>query len=650
LFADIIKVYAVKSEDKNGTIILQKPVIIYKDYIIQALKGTIKNRKTVVLEKNVTIFYQDSAIAADKVTVYSKNDIFSKNNIIYDRHLDIWFKTNNAKLRKELIYFKSVDFSSCCINDPDWYIHSTSGVYNKKTKYVKLYNLTLYIHDVPVFYFPFYFNSLEKKRRSGLLRPYIGYSNEEGLLYTQPVYFVLGQRADIEFDPTIRTLRGKGLYTTFRFVDSPNSYGELKLGRFLDKSSYQEKYDLAHREHYGGEFLYTRDKIINENDSLYVDLKKANDVEYFYLNPFNYRFDTKYLTNKTITSEANYIVPFKKDYFFGTYFKYFDDTTKKNNDYTVELLPQLNLHKFETKNFILNSFDANFYNYWIKRSKNYYVFDFNAPLSITGKIYKDYLYYKLSENFNFMDSNYYDSTRPDDKYKQVYTSFKIYSSLIKKSSYLHIINPAVTFYINHYKSLDIYNNLINPSPIENSVNFNLFQIFEIGDFYIDHTINQTILYENYEKNQMENTLNLKYKNFSLKEYNRYSWKYKHVMYNSINANLEIGDYSFGIGHLYNYKTLKSVSFNFEKKISAYKSFYVDTSYDLLNHYSKYVLFGLKLSKKCWKYNIGIKRNRIPILTDTGVRYRDDYVLSIDVYFNPIGGVRQSFVIKGKNEN
>ena len=106
--------------------------------------------------------------------------------------------------------------------------------YNKDTKWIDMNNPVLYLKDIPIFYLPYLGFSLNKTRSSGFLKPLFGFSENEGFLFTQPYYQTLGLSADLEIDPTIRTKRGKGIYSTFRFVHSPTSKGEFKIGEFRD--------------------------------------------------------------------------------------------------------------------------------------------------------------------------------------------------------------------------------------------------------------------------------------------------------------------------------------------------------------------------------------------------------------------------------
>jgi len=72
LYADIIKIYAIKAKEINNTIYLDKPVIIYKDYIIQSKKAKIANKKIIYLNKDIVVFYKNTTYLAQKAEIFSK--------------------------------------------------------------------------------------------------------------------------------------------------------------------------------------------------------------------------------------------------------------------------------------------------------------------------------------------------------------------------------------------------------------------------------------------------------------------------------------------------------------------------------------------------------------------------------------------------
>ncbi len=643
-----MEVFAVKATEKNNTIILQNPVIVYNDYIIQAKKGIVKNKKKIYLNDNVVMFYKNTSVLADKAVIYAKNNILISDIFLIDKSNDIWIKSNNASLNGNVIQFKNMRFSSCCVKKPDWFLYSSSGEYNKKTKYISLHNMILYVGKVPVFYFPFYANSLNKKRRSGFLRPYVGFSVKEGILYSQPYYIVLGQRADDEITPTIRTFRGRGIYNTFRFVDSPYSFGQIRIGEFVDYDKYYLKNSLANKKHYGFQFDYKRDKVFS-HDKLYMQLKYANDVDYFYLNPYNYTFNTVYLVDKLITSKINYINEFAPDYIAGIYAKYFIDTTKINNDSTIQILPQVNLHKFETKKSgLLTSFDFNYYNYYSKYQK-YYKSDFDLPVSADFSFFNNYLKMKVTERFNYLNANYYNSQTSAQYFYQAYSALKFYTSLSKGGDYIHIINPSLEINIKQLSSLSKTNNLLNYTKINNSLNLSLFQIFQKGNFYLDHTVRQNIDLNLKNAKDMENILNVKLNKISVTENNKYNWQRGSIDYNSFSIGFPVSTYYLKVSHLYSYssttQSIQTYTFRVEKNFNKYKKAYFEYNYDMENRYIKYMLFGVALNKKCWQYNFSLEKSRIPVLKENGISYNNNYMLTLNINFYPIGGLKQTIQLK-----
>jgi len=635
-----LNVFATKAKEINGTIKLQNPLIIYKDYFIQAKEGVIKSKKEAVLKKDVVIFYDSQAIKADEVVIKSKNDIFIQNPFIYDNNMGVWFKNKSTSIKNEIIKLNKTIFSSCCIDKPDWYLYIDKGEFNKKSKYMRLYNIVLYVDEKPVFYFPFYFNSLDKRRRSGLLRPMVGISGKEGILYSQPVYFVINQRADFEITPTIRTLRGVGVYNTFRFVDSPYSYGELRFGEFVDKKKYYLSNNLANIKHFGYSFYYLRNKVFND-DKLYLDIKYANDVDYFYLDAYNYTFNTTYLVDKIITSKLNYIKPLD-DSIFGLYAKYFIDTSKISNADTVQILPQINYHVYEKKDKFLTYFDTNYYNY-TSEIKQYYNIDASFGIGKNFLLFDDYLNLKLSQNFFFINGNYYQ--RDDSQYfLQSYSSIKLSSSLARKNHSLHILNPSITLNLNTVSKSTDKTDLLEYSKIKDSINFSLFQIYD-GFVYFDHTLTQNVNLNFESLGNLENILNIKKNNISIYETNRFDWSQKRSVYNNFGLGFRVGDWKINLSHIYQYSDVKLKSYTLRsEKFFGKKSYYFEYNYDMIDKYTKYILAGVKLKKRCFKYDLSIKKSRVPVLKESGISYNNDYLLKLNIYFYPIGGLKQAIQI------
>ncbi len=646
VFADI-KIFATKAYESYETLVLENPVIIYKKSVIQAQKGYITKKRKIVLKGKVFITYNDkSVISASSLTAYSSDNIEMSDIFFYDKTMDGWILAKHSSNKNDNIYFNNVDFSTCCVKDPDWFMKAKSAVYNRNNKSLKLYNLRLIINNTPVFYLPYFYVNFDKTRRSGLLRPYIGYSENEGLLYSQPVYLVTAINSDLEITPTIRTLRGKGIYSIFRFVDSPTSEGYIKAGYFKDKSSYFEKYNLAHQKHYGFNIKYERKYVFSAYDSLYMNLKYAKDVDYFYLDAYNSKFDDAYLSDKIITSKLNYIDVTNTN-LYGAYFKYFIDTSKLSNDTTWQILPQLNYHVFLNKKYgILNLVDVNIYNYYRKTGSNFVLGNVLMPVSLYYSLFNDYLKFKITETLNAGYGFYYQTSSRKSKYTNLFTQIKLYTSLTKVGGFIHIISPSLTLNLKNYSKSDIYTDLMDAPEIKNSLNFNLFEIVENAFFKLTHTLNDTYFLSSDKFSDLENKLDLSVGKYTYEENNRYSLNKGYVVYNNFKISYNNNPFDGFISHVYQRNISRAVTLGAGYKINVYKKLYTEYSYDTDKKYIKYWLLGVKLDKKCWNYNLSFKQSRIPILEENGISYKKDNIITVNITLNPIGGVNQTFVFKG----
>ena len=646
LFAEI-KIFATKTYDENNTVVLIKPLIIYDDIIIQAQRGEVTDKRKIVLKDKVVLSKKGSVLYASSLVAYSSKNIEIGDIFYYDNVMQGWVKAKKARSKENIIKFDKLYFSTCCVNSPDWYIKSSGAVYNKDKKDLKLFNVRLVLGEVPILYSPYMYLNFDKTRRSGFLRPYIGYSQNEGVLYSQPIYIVTSVNSDLEITPTIRTLRGRGVYSVFRFIDSENSSGVIKAGIFNDDKSFYLKNNLANKSHYGYTVKYERTNIAFDDDALYLNLKYANDVDYFYLDAYNYRFNDIYLSDKIITSEMNYIHP-TKNTLYGAYFKYFIDTSLKSNDTTWQILPQLNLHRFLTKNNgLLNSYDINFYNYYRKSGSNFLLADILVPVSYYKSLLNDYLKFKITEQFSGGYGFYYQENSPKSEYFTLSTQIKLYTSLTKfNNEYIHIISPSLTLNLKNYAHSKIYSDLINIPDVQNYLTFNLFEIFQNDMFNLTHTLNETYYLDLEKFADLENIFTLKFSNYTIDENNRYSIEKNFGAYNNFKISYNNKKYLIYVSHVYQKDVSESIISGLKYNINDYKKIYTEYGYDIRNDFTKYWLLGVNLNKKCFKYDFSFKQSHIPVLEENGISYRKDNLITINVEFVPIGGINQAFVFKG----
>jgi len=308
----------------------------------------------------------------------------------------------------------------------------------------------------------------------------------------------------------------------------------------------------------------------------------------------------------------------------------------------------LNYHIFEKKKkFLISSFDYNFYNYYSEKGNRYFVNSFNLPISISSSLFNNYLNFKISEIFKGEYGNFYNSSIPPSYYFNTYTQFKLFTSLTKNEGFIHVISPQLTFNFKNYNNSKINSDdILKYASVKNSISFDLFQIFQNNDFYIEHTFHQFYNIKEKQSEPMENQVKLNCDDFNLTENNKFDWELKRVIYNALTFSFSFFKNKVSISHIYQYSpNLKTIDFEIERNINAYKKIFFEYNYDMINRYPKFWLFGVNLNKKCWQYNFSFKKSLTPVLKENGISYNVDYVLSFFVNFYPIGGLKQSILFK-----
>ena len=261
-------------------------VLVYsKEYLMSASKAVYhQDSRILELFGNVSVMRGKDEISR---CGYAKIDLNSKDSsyealFMMHKGMEVWMQNDESKSDSKYYETTGSIVSSCNVQDPDWKIKFSSGKLNKQSKFLHLYNPVFYLGDMPVFYLPYFGFSTDTRRRTGLLPPEFGYSKNSGFFYRQPIYIAEYDSWDLQFDPQIRTSRGFGLYSSFRFADSPYSNGSISFGSFKDKESYRNKQissnsnrlPLKNKIHKGIEVKYERERLVKHlvNDDLQEEL------------------------------------------------------------------------------------------------------------------------------------------------------------------------------------------------------------------------------------------------------------------------------------------------------------------------------------------------------------------------------------------
>ena len=399
-----VEVYATSMTTKDNIVTAKDDVVVvYKDYYLSAKKA-IYNRNTGLLE----LFENVRATKGDNIQLlgnYAKLNIAKKERsfkpfYMLEKTSDVWISGCESYAKDMEITIKSGVMSGCDQNDPFWTMEFSSADYNTDTMWLDLYNTRIYIYDIPVFYTPYFGYSLDTTRRTGLLPPTVGLSSDEGAFYQQSLYIAESNWWDLEITPQIRTNRGAGIYSTFRWVDSRYSKGTLTAGYFKENDDYfyRKSYSLSNKEHYGFNLHYENTDFINQwfgvnldgQSGIYVDVNEMNDVDYINLSSTN-TIETQ--TAIQVISRANMFYN-TDDNYVGMYLKYYKDLSTDSNEETLQNLPSIQYHSYLDTLFndhFLYNLDIKTNNFHRNNGQGAVQTDLNIPLQLQTSLFDEYL-------------------------------------------------------------------------------------------------------------------------------------------------------------------------------------------------------------------------------------------------------------------
>ncbi len=656
------------SVDRDGSLIVASGdvVVYYENRILLAERARYDTR-TSILELFGKVEMMEGfelASLSNYVKLDLKKEISSFSRVFMaDLQSGLWIRGKDAQRRSDRVTLAKAFVTSCDVACPDWHMEFSSLDYNTTAKWINVWNPVLYMKDTPVLYFPYLGFSTDKERRSGFLRPYFGVSSRDGFFYTQPIYFAPDPQWDLEIDPQIRALRGKGVYAILRFVDSPHSSGRITTGYFLDKESFVEEYNLRNRSHYGVQANYASSRLFaspgsDDHDGLYVDVTYLKDPDYKNLQAYS----TSGLVNSSqVQSRINYYFN-TPDYFAGVYAKYFIDTSLASNKNTVQSIPVIQLHSYQNS---LAGWDALHYSadyrissFFTAAGKHMQLQEINAPLIFYTSFLKGYLNLSISENlyYSYIGYQNLEANAPGNYYTffRNYHKIDIYTDLAKRvGENFHTLQMRLTY---NRPSFSNEKGYIDPSisvlrsPNENMVLSAINYLYDqSGKDFLYYRISQPVLYEksDHKYGDIENELKIKF----LNNYELYSdlfYSYYLRTLSGATSHIKYTEPGYDIMLTHFFKIVKNerrsdfFTFSGVYRSESGNNWSVKVSYDNLDQAIRRWEAGLHLFRHCWDLNLGIKDEKRPILTSAGAQSINNLVLYFQINLIPLGGFEQRF--------
>ena len=679
--------------DANGSVAtaVGDPVVLYQDQILSADELTYDRNTSIIEAKgNVNVF---KAKQYHMLSDYSRVDLinetrYSKPYYMVDQTSGTWISTDEAQACKNEIDLASGSVSGCDSVDPLWKIRFSSADYDTEDMWVNLYNARLHVNDVPLFYLPYFGYPTDRTRRTGLLIPSFGLSNSEGFYYQQPIYFAPQNWWDAEFRPQIRTSRGSGMYTDFRFVDTASSQGSLRLGYFKEQAQYAKENDLANNKHYGYDVNYRHSAPLREwfdlklegESGLYADGSWMNDVDYLNLQQSD---ETQNVTANQVLSRINAYYS-SEDNYFGTYLKHYQYLDQESNDQTIQTLPSFQYHRYLESflnNHLLISGDAIATHFYRPDGKRALQGDFTLPVTFQSALFDEYLDFSYTATAFSNVIGFYGNPKSDDTtnyeqglYAQLDHTLSLSSTLVRPyESLTHVISPIVSYteagnryyngyYETYHENGDCAVGSTNPACEYYSLNepsdtlsFGVNNyLFEGGkQFFVDR-LSQNFRYDDQGSyyGELQNELEWEISS-AISYYNQTAYNHDRNRITKEQNTLRYNDgiVTAGVSHYYTDELRydSALSHNVTEYASYWTAdaayqynrnyrFFGILAYDYREDLMKRSEIGFLYTQRCLDFGIRYVQNRRPILTNTtGNDSVDDSYIFITLILKPIGG-------------
>lgn len=682
-----VEIYATSINIEGNIVHADKGIsVVYKDYLLNANRA-IYDKKSGKLElfDNIRASYGKHYRLLGNYAVLNilKKEKAFKPFYMLEKSSDVWMSGSEGCAQDQNISIKSGIISGCNQNNPLWKMEFSSSKYNSDTMWIDLYNTTLYIYDIPVLYTPYFGYSLDTSRRSGLLMPAFGLSDNEGFYFEQPIYIAEQNSWDIELKPQVRTKRGYGAYSTFRFKDGKNSGGSLQLGYFNEYDAYINSYNLINKEHYGFNLNYSNSNIIKEwidssdgaESGLYLDLNGMTDVEYINLKKSD---NSNVDTSTQVLSQINLF--YNKDTnYLAMYFKYYHDLTKENNDDTLQKLPTFHYHSYlDTflNNHILYNLDAKSTNIERFVDKTALRTAMSLPITLQTSLFDEYVNIAYGANlyaqymkFTSLEEALGTSDYKNGYFVRNYHTLKASTDLTRAfENFTHVVSFGAKYTLGgtqsksgYYKDYGDYcSNSANQSAPECEF-YNIDNIDEALDLeftqYAYDKKGKEIFYQKlaqsitYFKGQnvygeLENELDYEIVN-GLKLYNDMFYNFDEKAFSKIFNKLTLEKYkfTFDISHLYKDSFLASssdytpytsyITSSARYTYNDHYSYKIRYDYDIEEDIKKSAEIGFLYTKRCWKFGLRYVENNRPQSTQDGATSIRDRYIYFTIVLTPI---------------
>jgi LPS-assembly protein len=248
-----------------------------------------QSNRQVSLAGNVRFREPDMLLMGDSARLNLDSKEVAVDNATYVLHQASVRGTAKTLLRLTdgTILIEDASYTGCQPDDDSWRLKTSEIELDQQSGFATVKNARLHIKDVPVFYFPYAKFPINDRRSSGLLFPAISINKENGLDYTQPIYWNIATNYDATFSPRYIEERGTAMEAIFRHLSSWST-SEISTGYLGNDKGGKDESDKdpisGLYPHQGEDRYWASIQHQGATDgswTTFLDFNHVSDVDYF---------------------------------------------------------------------------------------------------------------------------------------------------------------------------------------------------------------------------------------------------------------------------------------------------------------------------------------------------------------------------------
>ena len=339
-----------------------KVVITYTGGTLYADDVELDRRKNLATARgNALIKSGGDTLQGDKIIFNTKDNTgIAYNGFAFMAQNHFYIRGDKIVKKGEMSYFIENPVASTCDGDAKAWEIAGSEVDVTVEGYGVMKNARFRAKDIPVFYVPYLIFPAKTKRQSGLLMPYLAYSQgKDGFDIEIPFFWAISPQFDATFYQRYIEKRGFKEGVEFRYYLSKNTFGTF-YGDFLENKTVIEDNDdtsagWKNTQRRWSAYL-NHETTFGSQINLRADIRKVSDKWYFH----DFSSQNYYRNNYSLTAEDPFKkIPFLADeslpslestvrmtkgwsqYNITALISSIDDFASTNNDRTLQRYPEI---------------------------------------------------------------------------------------------------------------------------------------------------------------------------------------------------------------------------------------------------------------------------------------------------------------------